>query len=422
MNPIKNITKIFAFTILFAIISIAASSAIYAQQGKNEQNNLWRRIDENDLQNRGAQRAVTPDKYLVFQLDRKSFKNSLSELPLENTNEAAEKTVVMKIPMPDGSVQSFRMEQTAVLSPELAAQYPEWKSFAGYGIDDAAAVGRFDWNAQGFHGYIETDKGIVFVDPYQKGDTRNYLVFYKHDFGKPLDNFSERVVETMSKNVQPDFRVFAPEFSFGSNVRTYRLAVATTGEWARNAAGTGATTPQQIRDGALAVIMTAVNRLNGIYLRELASQLQLVNPPTANNATNIIFDDPATDPYDNTDNTAQLTINNTTVNNRVGTANYDIGHLFGTGGGGVASSPSLCSTQKAEGYSARGTDTGDPFVVDYVAHEMGHQFGASHTYNNADPDGACTTRSAANAFEVGRRFDDHVLCRHLQSAQFTAIQ
>lgn len=205
----------------------------------------------------------------------------------------------------------------------------------------------------------------------------------------------------MSNLVKSEYRTLAPQFSFGANVRTYRLAIATTGEWARNAAGAGATTPQQIRDGALAVVMTAVNRLIGIYTRELASSFQLVNPPTNNNATNIVFDDPATDPYDNSDNTAQLAINQTTVDTRVGTTNYDIGHLFGTGGGGVASSPSLCSAQKAEGYSARDTNTGDPFVVDYVAHEMGHQFGADHTYNNLDPNGACTTRSMADAFEVG---------------------
>ena len=96
-----------------------------------------------------------------------------------------------------------------------------------------------------------------------------------------------------------------------------------------------------------------------------------------------------------------MTINNTTLNNRVGMTSFDIGHLFGTGGGGVASSPSLCSSQKGEGYSARGTNTGDPFVVDYVAHEVGHQFGADHTYNNSDPNGACTTRSMMDAFEVG---------------------
>ncbi|MGI8787968.1 MAG: reprolysin-like metallopeptidase [Pyrinomonadaceae bacterium] len=407
MKSINYATKLFAFTLLSAIILITAISPVFAEKDKNKQSKspqpkLWRQINEDNLQSRGAQRAVTPEKYRVFQLDQTILKNSLTELPFENTDAARENPLIIEMPMPDGSLQRFRMEQTAVLSPELAAQYPDWKTFVGYGVDDTAAVGRFDWNAFGFHGYIETDKGIVFIDPYQKGDTKNYLVFYKHEFGKPLDDFSERVDETMSKIVKSDYQSFTPQFSFGASLRTYRLAIATTGEWSRNAAGYTAGQPvQTTRDNALAVVVTSVNRLIGIYTRELSSSFQLVNPPTNNDANNIIFDDPATDPYDNSDNTAQLTINQTTIDNSVGTENYDIGHLFGTGGGGVASSPSICSTQKAEGYSARDTNTGDPFVVDYVAHEMGHQFGADHTYNNLDPNGACTTRSMTDAFEVG---------------------
>lgn len=155
-----------------------------------------------------------------------------------------------------------------------------------------------------------------------------------------------------------------------------------------------------MRTAALASITTTINRLDGIFRREVAVSFLLVNPAITNNATNIIFDDPATDPYNNTDQVAQLTINQTTIDTRVGIPNYDVGHLYGTGGGGVASTPSACETDKAQGYSARNGIPGDPFTVDYVAHELGHQFGANHTYNNADSGGACTTRSAANAYEV----------------------
>lgn len=159
--------------------------------------------------------------------------------------------------------------------------------------------------------------------------------------------------------------------------------------------------PITVRTAALAALTTSINRLDGIFRRELSVTLQLVNPPITNEATNIIYDDPATDPYDNTDSEAQLTINQNTLTTRVGTPNFDVGHLYGTGGGGVASSPSICNdTAKAQGYSARAGSYGDPFTVDYVSHEVGHQFGASHTYNNSDTAGACTTRSATNAFEV----------------------
>lgn len=413
-------TKLFAFTILAAIIIAVASSVIYAGSGKknradSKQANLWEKVDKSkrqSLQLQRADEARLPEKYLVFRLNRTILKDSLADLPLGGEAATGEKAVVMEVPMPDGSIQKFRMEETQVLSPELAAQYPDWKTFTGYGIDNPAAVGQFDWNILGFHGYISTGRDTAMIDPYQKGDTENYLVYNKSEYGASDNGFYCNVEKTMKKITESDYKTdflpSAPEFTFGAQVRTYRLAVATTGEWSRNAAGNDSTlNPFQIRTRALAVIMTTVNRLNGIYVRELASQFQLVNPNPADDARNIVFDDPATDPYNNIDTSAELNANQMTLDQRVGTANYDIGHLYGTGGGGVASLSALCRdgrfgnpNSKAKGYSARGMDTGDPFVVDYVAHEIGHQFGALHTYNNVDPSGTCTTRSAASAFEV----------------------
>ena len=419
-----NFSKLIVFTAIVLATAISSLSAGNA-------NSLWRQTNEDKLPR--EKRAVTPEKYLVFRLNQAALKDALAVLPLENISAARSNPLVLEIPMPDGTLQKFRMEQTAVLSPELAAEFPDWKSFTGYGVDNPNAVGQFDWNVNGFHGYISTGRDTAIIDPYQKGDTENYLVYNKSEYGASDNEFYCSVEKTMKKITEsdsaPDFLPSAPEFTFGTQLRTYRIAIATTGEWSRNAAGAGATTPIQIRTGALAVVMTTVTRLNGIYTRELASAFQLVNPAVNDNTRNIIFDDPATDPYNNTDQAEdkaevpatpgppptpaipatinQLRVNQETLDNRVGTANYDIGHLYGTGGGGVAASPSLCRdgrfgnpNAKAQGYSARGNDTGDPFTVDYVAHEIGHQFGASHTYNNADPDGACTTRSAANAFEV----------------------
>ena len=416
---------------LSAIVFIAAATPIYAAKGEKnsvqpKQTKLWQRIDESRVQRRG-ERVAVPEKYLVFWLDQTSLKKSLAELPLERTEAARQKNVVMEIPQPDGTIQRFRMEETQLLSAELTAENPDWKFFVGYGIDDPQAIGRFDWNGNGFHGYIETvSRGIVFIDPYQRGDKENYQVFYKHEFGKSGDEFSCQVGDKISKIVETElksnFLPSAPEFAFGATVRTYRLAIATTGEWSRNAAGFGTDpglTGQQIRDGAYIVLTTIVNRLNGIFIRELASDFTLVNPPRndpanpANpNPNNIVFDDPstdcnvlpATDCYNNTSDGAQLDINQRLVTARVGTPSFDIGHLFGTGGGGVAASPSLCAdSAKAQGYSARGTITGDPFIVDYVAHEMGHQFGGDHTYNNIDTTasgGVCNTRADTEAFEV----------------------
>ena len=432
----KYISVLTFLTIALALLQLTAFAG--GKISKNEakkanksmqQKNLWQRVEREGVQKLRAEQRL-PEKYLVFRLNQSSLKDSLANLPLQNTDAVQKSPLVMEVPMPDGSIQRFRMEETQVLAPHLAAEFPDWKTFTGYGIDNPQAIGQFDWNINGFHGYISTGTDTAVIDPYQKGDTENYLVYNKSEYGASNDGFYCNVEKTMKKITETDdktdFLPYAPEFTFGAAVRTYRIAVATTGEWSRNAAGPNAQTPLQIRQAAFGVVQTTVSRLNGIYTRELASRFQIVNPNLNNEQTNIIFDDPATDPYNNTDQAEdkpatpatptmdampaevnQLRVNQVTLDNRVGTANYDIGHLYGTGGGGVALSPSLCRdgrfnnpNAKAGGYSARGNDTGDPFVVDYVAHEIGHQFGASHTYNNVDPSGTCTTRSADNAFEV----------------------
>ncbi|MFT3744152.1 MAG: zinc-dependent metalloprotease family protein [Pyrinomonadaceae bacterium] len=362
---------------------------------------LWKPTDASRVPSLGR-REISPEKSVAFKLNATALSRYMADMPAEFTNEARLKNVVIEIPMPDGTLQRFRIEDSPVLAEHLTADLPGWKTFQGYGIDDPGAVGRFDWTGKGFHGYILTDRGTVYIDPVQENDRENYLVYYKHEYGgDQTGNFRCGTTEDfVSKIVSADLnaRPDAVQFAYGTQLKTYRLAIATTGEWARGT--TQSTDPQTVRQSALAALTTSVNRLDGIYRREVAATFQLVNPPITNDATNIIFDNPTTDPYDNTDAEAQLNINNTTLNNRVGAANFDIGHLYGTGGGGVASSPSICSTQKGEGYSARAGFYGDPFTVDYVAHEIGHQFGANHTYNNMDQGGACTTRSTTSAFEV----------------------
>lgn len=398
MKPQVNLAALCRILVCFAFVLTIFSQEQLIAAG---QAGLWRLTDADRIPALGR-RQLSPEKFVSFQLNQTVFNDATRDLPLEFTNAARLQNVIIEIPMPDGTLQRFRVEDSPVLADHLASDFPSWRTFQGYGVDDPTATARFDWTKAGFHGYILTDHGTVYIDPVQENDKENYFVYYKHEYGEPaaadfhcgVDDLASQLAP-VAKNSSPD----AVQFAYGTSIRTYRIAVATTGEWSRGT--TTSTDPQAIRTAALAALTTSVNRLDGIFRREIASSFQIVNPPITNNATNLLFDDPATDPYDNTDSNAQLTLNQTVIDGRLGLANYDVGHLYGTGGGGVAQSPSLCDTDKAQGYSARAGFYGDPFTVDYVAHEIGHQFGASHTYNNSDMGGACTTRSMNNAFEVG---------------------
>lgn len=394
--------SLFILSVLVASAGTAAASNTKAVNSPNRKAQLWKEVVGRAPAAVGR-RQMTPDRYRVFSLDQDVFRSRTADVPAEFSADAQERTVVLEVPMPDGKLSRFRIEETQNMAQHLADAFPTWRTMRGYGIDDTTATGQFTWTSKGFSGYIFASGKVAYIDPYQENDTNNYYVYYKDEFGRPTGEFSCRGGDEFSELLSVDrFKQephsFATEFTNGANIRTYRLAVATTGEWARGT--TMSVDPLTVRTSALAALVVSVTRLDGIFRRELSVTLTLVNPPIANDMTNIIFDDPATDPYNNTDGIPQLAINQTTLNARVGIPNYDVGHLYGTGGGGVASSPSICSTQKAEGYSARAGFYGDPFTVDYAAHELGHQFGADHTYNNTDPGGACTTRSATDAFEV----------------------
>ena len=173
----------------------------------------------------------------------------------------------------------------------------------------------------------------------------------------------------------------------GSTLHTYRLAVATTGEYTQFHGGSVSS--------SLGAVVTAVNRINEIYERELSVNFTLVG-----NNDQLIFTNGSTDPYSNNDGFDMLSENTSTINSIIGSSNYDIGHVFSTGGGGIAQLRAPCGSYKAEGVTGSGSPINDAFWVDYVAHEIGHQMGANHTFNGTA--GSCSgNRSSSSAYEPG---------------------
>ena len=366
-------------TILMALITMLISSK--ALLSHNPDSNPWTFIRETNLQSKSQQRQIIPQTYRTLQLEVNKMQSLLAKAPMWQTDASEKKVVVLTLPMPDGTFQDFRIVEAPVMHPDLAAQFPMIKSYAGIGIDDPAAYLRFDMTQRGFHAMVRNpNSSTVFIDPYSTADIEHYISYYKKDFQKndPFECLSDEVNKSPLKE-QPVLFEKAGDCQF----RTYILALACTGEYAIFHGGTTAL--------ALAAMNTTMTRVNGVFEMDASIHMQL-HPNTAD----LIFLNPNTDPYSNGNGSAMLGQNQTTCDNIIGNANYDIGHVFSTGGGGVAYLGAVCNTSnKAGGVTGQPNPVGDPFDIDYVAHEMGHQYGANHTQNNN------CNRNNATAMEPG---------------------
>jgi hypothetical protein len=370
------------------VCALALANPVLAASGSGL---IWRDAGEEWIEQQGK-RPDLPVHFRALIMDPLALAQLLAVTPMEWTTAARLAPAVMALPMPDGTFVRFRMEESPVMEPGLASRFPAIKTYRGQGIDDPSATVRFDQTPAGLHAMILTPADTVFIDPYQRGDTTHYISYYKRDFVKAgtyrESDFDPTTLLAGTKLPQAHNTV-QPLSPSGSTLHTYRLAVAATGEYSAFYGGTVT--------GTLAGIVTSINRVNTIYERDLAIHLNLVA-----NTTAIIYLDAATDPYSNNDGASMLSQNQNTLDSIIGSANYDIGHAFSTGGGGVAVLYGTCnSSWKAHGVTGSSQPAGDPFDVDYVSHELGHQFGAQHTFNGTS--GACSgyNRSGVSAYEPG---------------------
>ncbi|MBC7912239.1 MAG: carboxypeptidase regulatory-like domain-containing protein [Pyrinomonadaceae bacterium] len=367
--------------------SLTEPQQLAAQNGDRSSDGIWRKIEEAVIERKG-ERQIVPASYLTLRLNREALLRVLNQAPKEFSAAAKEVEVIMTLPMPDGTFQRFRIEESPIMEPELAAKFPEIKTYKGQGLDDPTATTRFDLTPQGFHAIVLSAKTTVYVDPYAKGDTENYITYDKQAARRNGESFECLVNEN---NYFPSFMPSQPEpeVTNGATLKTYRLALAATGEYTTFHGGTVAL--------GQAAIVTAMNRVNGIYEREVSIRMALVS-----NNNLIVYTNPSTDPYSNTNPTLLLTQNQANLDAVIGTANYDIGHVFSTGGGGVATLNSPCNAAtKARGETGLPSPTGDVFWVDFVAHEMGHQWGGNHTFNGTTDNCVGGNRNASTAYEPG---------------------
>ncbi len=379
------LTRAVLFALFLVVALIFLTSATSAAVPTNQSaDGVWADIAEDAIRVQG-QRMIVPEQYRTVVTDLAALSANLAQAPMEFTQAAENNQVTITLPLPDGSYDEYYLYESPVMHPELAAKFPEIKTYTVRGVNNVHASGRVDLTPHGFHAMVHSPGATFFVDPYSQRDTGHYISYYKADFERAEDDL---MIELPPEGEAPPL-VLEGGVTTGPTLRTHRLAVATTGEYSQFHGGT--------KPLVMAEIVTAINRVTGIYEREIAVRLELIP-----NNDLIIFLDAATDPYTNNNGGAMLGQNQTTLTNIIGAANYDVGHVFSTGGGGIASLGVVCNDgSKARGVTGLPNPTGDPFYVDYVAHELGHQYAGNHTFNGNE--GACAggNRNPSTAYEPG---------------------
>jgi len=338
----------------------------------------------------GAQPFVRPSGGSQVLLDTSKIRSQLAGAPHESLHDdvgVRAAPVVIALPKPDGSFERFEVFETSIMEPGLAAQFPDFKTYAGDSIDNPRSHAQIDITSLGFRAQILSASGSYWIDPVTMGDTNLYTSYHKSDLTPP-DDWKCFVTDEFSREfgVPKQDNPFQNRSATGNVRRDFRLAVAATGEYTAFFGGTVA--------NGQAAIVTAIDRVSGIYLQEFCVRLILI----ANNSS-IVYTNAATDPYSNGSPSSLTSENQTNLTNVIGDANYDVGHVFSTAGGGQAALNAVCkSTRKARGETGLASPAGDAFYVDYVAHELGHQFGANHTFNTSRDSG---NRHGATAYEPG---------------------
>ncbi len=336
----------------------------------------WKRVG--DASAAGKRTNITESKgFQLYQFDQRFFKDILISKQEKKLNS---KGVSIGIPNMNGDLENFIVLETSNFNPELQAKYPDIKSYSGIGVSDPTASLFFSFSPIGIQTMVLRKNGISeFIEKYAE-DPSLYKMFsskYGNNGRLPFEcstqekNLNEILVNMTSK-ITANNKVF----------KTLRLALSCTGEYAAFYGGT--------KTAALAGMNATMTRVNGIFNRDLAVKLELI----ANNDL-VIYTNAAIDPYSEAsvgvDGPWGTELQNT-LTNVIGNGNYDIGHLFGASGGGgnagcigcVCVAPSQANPLgKGSAFTSPSDNKpqGDTFDIDFVAHEMGHQLGATHTFS-----------------------------------------
>jgi hypothetical protein len=329
-------------------------------------------ISKNLFQESNSQR---PSAYKIYSLDVNSFRAAMRQAPSEDVVQVSQSNFIVSFPLPDGTTKAFRVVEAPSMEPELSAKFPGINSYSGQGIDDPSANVRFDVSQAGVHASIMSAKhSTVYIDELLDN---YYRVVYRKDMTDFNGKFKCLTEDIPNPSIMAGDEV--PQNADDGRLRKYKLAMISGGEFSLHfIPGPLPTTADSIA-AVIAAQNSHVTRANQVYERDFGVRLLLVG-----NNNLIVYLDPLTDPISNPNNPNGATCQ-AAIDALIGNGNYDIGHTEskGSDNGNAGCIGCVCvSGSKGRGWTVYSNPSLlEFFVIDYLTHEIGHQFGANHTFS-----------------------------------------
>ncbi len=345
---------------------------------------------------------VAPERFAAYRVDTAKLQETLRAAPKLRD---AGSSLTISLPTPEGRFARFAVRETSVMEPALAAKHPEIRTYAGRSLDVVGSEVHLELTPLGLTAAVRGGGGgAYYVDPRFVGDARTHVVYERDALAdpRPETDFVERELGDAFRRKAATEKD-AQRANEPITIKTYRLALISDPSYAQTNGANGNTT------AAKAVLMDRVNQL---YEQDLAIHMTLVAATDKLNLDTAALATGANGPcggdacYFEEElagcDGALLDRNDAVAGLLVGARNYDIGHIIlGKNGGGIAGLGVVGTESKAQGCTGIPRPVGDYFAIDYVAHEMGHEFGGNHTFAGDQLNCSAGNRNTLTGVEPG---------------------
>ncbi|HRI20183.1 MAG TPA: M12 family metallo-peptidase, partial [Panacibacter sp.] len=239
---------------------------------------------------------------------------------------------------------------------------------------------RFDVTASGFHAMVTSvSKPTYYINPFDKA-SRSYIVNARNN-NDPITSFQcdmDPVLLNTMGTTEDGKTTIKIDNANDAKLRQFRLALSVNGEYSQYFLDGSEADTAAMKAKVMDDLVACLVRANEVYERDFGIRMVFVD-----NEDTLIFIDPDTDPYSKSSSSWNGKIQKT-CDSYIGNNNYDIGHLLAkaSDNGNAGCIGCVCkSGSKGSGFTAYShPDLLDYVVIDYWTHEMGHQYGANHTF------------------------------------------